>query len=74
MRMWTAVMSCVAIHKNMVMMVVVDFTQLVEMVSCFMMGKELNRRLVRRSRVRPQIWKCYWSYVKRLEKLLFVVS
>lgn len=49
MRMWTAVMSCVAIHKNMVMVVVVDFTQLVEMVSCFMMGKELNRRLMRRS-------------------------
>lgn len=70
----TAVMSCVAIHKNMVMVVVVDFTQLVEMVSCFMMGKELKRRLMRRSRVRPQIWKCYWSSVKRLEKLLIVVS
>lgn len=73
MRMWTAVMSCVAIDKNMVMVVVVDFTQLV-MVSCFMVGKELNRRMMRRSRVRPQIRKCYWSYVKRLEKLLIVVS
>lgn len=70
----TVVMSCVAIHKNMVMVVMVDFTQLVEMVSCFVMGKELNRRLMRRSRVRPQIRKCYWSYVKWLEKLLIVVS
>lgn len=39
-----------------------------------MMGKYLNRRLMRRSRVRPQIWKCYWSCVKRLEILLIVVS
>lgn len=58
----------------MVVVVVVDFTQLVEMVSYFMVGKDLMRRLMMRSRVRPQIRKCYWPYVKRLNKLLVVVS
>lgn len=67
-------MTCVTVYKNMVMVVVVDFTQLVEMVSYFMVGMDLMRRLMVRSRVRPQIRKRYWPYVKRLNKLLVVVS
>lgn len=58
----------------MVMVVVVDFTQLVVMVSFFMVGNDLYRRLMSGSRMRPQIWKCYWAYGKRLKKLLIVVS